>query len=220
VIKGISLVYRLFRYSPDGEDNANMIARVVTYFNGKSKFNQMCKWAETPVGKRYLAGERIIDNIEDFRERDNDTLGRKYLEFMDKFYFGKLADLIVLPDRVKADLLEEKYALFIMDTNDFLHVILGYPQTPFGELMRIKVFKKYEGRGWAVVDFVGRLWAMSKGLKEARRYHELAQEARWMRKFSINYVYEDWFEMLGWHINKVRKNLSTKSTPLYNYNDL
>jgi hypothetical protein len=61
---------------------------------------------------------------------------------------------------------------------------------------------------------------MSKGLKEARRYHELAQEARWMRKFSINYVYEDWFEMLGWHINKVRKNLSTKSTTLYNYNDL
>jgi|TARA_R110000851_G_scaffold226461_2_gene379137 ubiquinone biosynthesis protein Coq4 len=218
MFRSISLLYELFKYNPKDKDNANLIAKVVVHFNGLSLEKQMYTWAKTPTGRRYLAGERINDNIEEFRKRDVNTLGRKYLEFMDRFYFDKLADMIDLKNHgITGSNIEQKYGLFIMDVHDFLHVITKYPPDPFGELMRIKVFKKYEGRGWAVVDFVGRLWAISRGPKEAWRYHQLAREARQMRKFSKNYMFEDWFEMLGWHVNKVRKNLSTKSTTLYDY---
>ena len=31
--------------------------------------------------------------------------------------------------------------------------------------MRIKVYKKYEGRGWAIVDYMGWLWYNTKFIK-------------------------------------------------------
>jgi len=221
MFRSIQLISQLIRYKPNQPDNADLIAKVVLHFTGNSIDHQIELWSKTDTGQRYLAGERIIDNIESFRNRDENTLGHQYLLFMDKFYFDKLGEILDLNKNGKVgNDIKQKYGLFIMDCHDFLHVITGYPPTPHGELMRIKIYKQYEGRGWGVVDTVGKLWAYSKGIKEAKRYRELAQEARQTRKLVTNYIFEDWFEMLGWHINKVRKNLSTKSTTLYDYKNL
>jgi len=221
MFRSIQLLSQLIRYKPNQPDNADLIAKVVLHFTGTSIDHQIELWSKTDTGQRYLAGERIIDNIESFRTRDENTLGHQYLQFMDKYYFDKLGSMLDLNKNGKVgNNTKQKYGLFIMDCHDFLHVITGYPPTPHGELMRIKIYKQYEGRGWAVVDAVGKLWAYSKGIKEAKRYRELAQEARQTRKLVTNYIFEDWFEMLGWHVNKVRKNLSTKSTTLYDYKSL
>ena len=218
MFRSFSLLWQLLNYKPNQPDNADLIAKVVLHFTGNSIDNQIELWSKTDTGQRYLAGERIIDNIESFRTRDTNTLGHRYLQFMDKFYFDKLGEKLDLNKNGKVgDNVKQKYGLFIMDCHDFLHVITGYPPTPYGELMRTKIYKQYEGRGWAVVDMVGKVWAHSKGIKEARRYRELAREARQTRKLAQNYIFENWFEMLGWHINKVRKNLSTNSTILHNY---
>lgn len=221
MFRSIQLISQLLKYKPNQPNNADLIAKGVLHFTGDSIDTQIELWSKTDTGQRYLAGERIIDNIESFRNRDENTLGHQYLLFMDKFYFDKLGEILDLNKngKVGGDI-KQKYGLFIMDCHDFLHVITGYPPTSLGELMRIKIYKQYEGRGWAMIDWLGKIWIYSKGIKEAKRYRELAREARITRKLAKTYILEDWFEMLGWHINKVRKNLSTKSTILYDYKNL
>ena len=83
--------------------------------------------------------------------------------------------------------------------------------------MRIKVYKKYEGRGWAIGDYMGWLWYHTKLIKEVKKYKKLAREAEETSRFVKNYILEDWFKLLGTHINKVRQNLSTNSSILHNW---
>ena len=81
MLRKLRLLWRQFNYVEGKPGNADQAAQTIWEFNGKSKDQQMRVWAATPTGKRYLAGERIIDNIESFRDRDPATLGAKYLEF-------------------------------------------------------------------------------------------------------------------------------------------
>jgi ubiquinone biosynthesis protein Coq4 len=218
MFKGLSLLLQLLRYESGKKDNADLIAKIVLHFTGRSQDKQIYAWAETTTGQRYLAGESILDNINSFRDRDENTLGHKYLKFMDKYYFDALRDCLDLDKNGNTgNDVKKAYGRFIMDTHDFLHVITGYPPDTFGELMRIKIYKKYEGRGWAVVDWISPLWVLTGNITGVKRYLKLAREARQIRKTAKNYMEENWFEMLGWHINKVRKNLSTNSTILHNY---
>lgn len=211
------LLLDLWKYEQGKPGNADMAVQVIYHFNGKSKQNQMRVWAATPTGKRYLAGERILDDIESFRERDPNTLGAKYLEFRDKYRFGEVRDELPSMQDKYPDELEAAYGLFMQDAHDFTHVITGYPPDTLGELMRIKVYKKYEGRGWAIVDYMGWLWYHTKLIKEVKKYKKLAREAEETSRFVKNYILEDWFKLLGTHINKVRQNLSTNSSILHNW---
>ena len=54
----------------------------------------------------------------------------------------------------------------------------------------------------------------TRNIKEVKRYRELVHEARQTRKFAKDYRFEDWFEMLGWYINKVRTSTKSKLTQL------
>lgn len=218
MFRSLDLLWQLFRYNPGKPDNADLIAKVVIHFTGNSLDNQIELWSKTETGQRYLRGERIIDDIESFRDRDENTLGHQYLQFMDKFYFNKLSDNLDLQEHGKTGgVVKQAYGLFIIDCHDFMHVVTGYPPTPFGELMRIKICKQFEGRGWGVVDTMGYILYHTRNIKEVKRYRELAHEARQTRKFAKDYRFEDWFGMLGWHINKVRKNLSTNSTTILDW---
>ena len=87
MFRSIQLISQLIRYKPNQPDNADLIAKVVLHFTGNSIDHQIELWSKTDTGQRYLAGERIIDNIESFRNRDENTSRViKYLLFMDKFY--------------------------------------------------------------------------------------------------------------------------------------
>ena len=211
------LLLDLYKYEPNKPGNADVAAKVIYEFNGKSKHPQMYAWCETPTGIRYMAGERILDNIESFRDRDPDTLGAKYLKFRDKYKFGEVKDeLTSLPNKYTNNI-EEAYGLFIADVHDFTHVITAYPPDTLGELMRIKVYKQYEGRGWSVVDLIGWLLFHTRRRKEMREYKMLTQEANETARFAKNYIFADWFSLIGTHINKVRQNLNTNSSILHNW---
>ena len=76
MFRSLDLLWQLFRYNPGKPDNADLIAKVVIHFTGNSLDNQIELWSKTETGQRYLRGERIIDNIESFRDRDKNTLGQ------------------------------------------------------------------------------------------------------------------------------------------------
>ena len=54
---------------------------------------------------------------------------------------------------------------------------------------------------------MGWLWYHTKLIKEVKKYKKLAREAEETSRFVKNYILEDWFKLLGTHINKVRQNL-------------
>jgi len=217
MLRKLKLLWRQFNYVEGRPGNADLAAQTIWEFNGKSKDNQMRVWAATATGRRYLAGERIIDNIESFRDRDPNTLGAKYLEFIDKHNFGKVYDEIPSIHGKYPSEIHKAYGTFMADAHDFTHVITGYPPDTLGELMRIKVYKQYEGRGWGVLDSLGWLKTRFYPTQERTWYDKCAQEANETARFAKNYILEDWFKLLGTHINKVRQNLNTNSTIYHNW---
>ena len=82
MFRSLDLLWQLFRYNPGKPDNADLIAKVVIHFTGNSLDNQIELWSKTETGQRYLRGERIIDNIESFRGRDENTLGELFTFFI------------------------------------------------------------------------------------------------------------------------------------------
>ena len=217
MLRKLKLLWRQFNYVEGRPGNAALAAQTVYEFNGNSIDQQMRVWAATATGRRYLAGERILDNIESFRDRDPNTLGAKYLEFIDKYNFGEVnSDISIIHGRYKNEI-EKAYGTFMADTHDFTHVITGYPPDTLGELMRIRVYKQYEGKGWNVLDRLGWLKTRFYPTQERTWYDKCAQEANETARFAKNYILEDWFKLLGTHIKKVRQNLNTNSTIYHNW---
>ena len=106
---------------------------------------------------------------------------------------------------------------FISDIHDFTHVLSGYPPDPVGELLRIEYGKDFEGNGWKVLSRVGKMRIFFNGIKEWYSCRPLYKEARQMGKMSKNYIFADWFNILGEDINKVRENLNTHPTTKYHW---
>ena len=203
-----------------GNYDTNFIAEFIGYFNGHSIDNTVALWAKTPTGKRYLAGESIFDDISKYQNADSNTFIKEYFSFMEKYYFEKLRDALKIEENVKfqeRDELGKAFGRFMVDTHDFTHVLTGYPPDPFGELLRIEYGKDFEGNGWRVLSRVGKMRILGNGIREWFACRPTYKEARQMGKMSNNYIFADWFNILGQDINEVRKNLNTLPTTKYHW---
>ena len=213
----LRLLKELWFYEEGAKGNTDLAGQIVYEFAGKDREQIIKDWCKTPTGQRYLAGERIIDNIERFKDRDPNTLGAKYLQFLEKYEFTEVKDQLPTTQARYDNPEVTAYGAFVTDMHDFTHVITGYPPDTFGELMRIRVYRQYEGRGWAVLYWNGWLKAQFRKSSERKYFNLAVREARRTEKMAKNYIFEDMFSMLGWHINKVRKNLNTPASKFWNW---
>jgi len=213
----LRLLKELWFYEEGAKGNTDLAGQIVYEFAGKDREQIIKDWCKTPTGQRYLAGERIIDNIERFKDRDPNTLGAKYLQFLEKYDFTEVKDQLPTTQARYDNPEVTAYGAFVTDMHDFTHVITGYPPDTFGELMRIRVYRQYEGRGWAVLYWNGWLKAQFRKSSERKYFNLAVREARQTEKMAKNYIFEDMFSMLGWHINKVRKNLNTPASKFWNW---
>ena len=203
-----------------GNYDTTFIAEFIGYFNGHSIDKTVALWAETPTGKRYLAGESIHDHIHEYKNAHSNTFIKEYISFMEKYYFTKLRDELKIEESVKFNErndLGKAFGRFMVDVHDFTHVLTGYGADPLGELLRIEYGKNFEGNGWKVLSRVGKTRIWIDGIKEGFSYRPLFKEARQMGKMSDNYIFADWFSILGQDINEVRKNLNTLPTTKYHW---
>ena len=215
MFKDIFLILKLFsiQFKAGNYDTA-FLASFIRHFNKNSLDQTMRVWAVTHTGKRYLEGDSIVTDVLQYRNTQN-TLASEYFEFIDKYYYGKLSDLV--PTRNEDPKLDEAFRKFISDIHDFTHVLSGYPPDPVGELLRIEYGKDFEGNGWKVLSRVGKMRIFFNGIKEWYSCRPLYKAARQMGKMSKNYIFADWFNILGEDINKVRENLNTHPTTKYHW---
>ena len=216
----LRLLKKLWFYEEGAEGNTDLAGQIVFEFASKKQDQIIKDWCKTPTGQRYLAGERIIDNIERFKDRDPNTLGAKYLQFLEKYQYTAVKDQLPTTQARYNNPEVTAYGAFVTDMHDFTHVITGYPPDTFGELMRIRVYRQYEGRGWAVLYWNGWLKAQFIKSQERKYFNAAVREARRTEKMAKNYIFEDMFSMLGWHINKVRENLNTPANKFWNWENL
>ena len=203
-----------------GNYDTSFIAEFIGYFNGTSLQNTVARWAATPTGKRYLAGESIFDDFNKYQDADSNTFAKQYISFMEKYYFEKLRDALKIEENVKfqeRDDLGKAFGRFMVDTHDFTHVLTGYPPDPFGELLRIEYGKDFEGNGWKVLSRVGKMRILLNGIREWFSCRPTYKEARQMGKMSKNYIFADWFNILGQDINECSKNINTLPTTKYHW---
>ena len=213
----LRLLKKLWFYEEGAKGNTDLAGQIVYEFASKKQDKIIKDWCKTPTGQRYLAGERIIDNIERFKDRDPNTLGAKYLQFLEKYQYTEVKDQLPTTQARYNNPEIKAYGAFVTDMHDFTHVITGYPPDTFGELMRLRVYRQYEGRGWAVLYWNGWLKAQFIKSQERKYFNAAVREARQTEKMAKNYIFEDMFSMLGWHINKVRKNLNTPASKFWNW---
>ena len=83
----LRLLKNLWFFEEGAKGNADLAGQIVFEFSESSREQVIKDWAKTPTGLRYLAGERLTDNIERFKDRDPNTLGAKYLQFLEKYDF-------------------------------------------------------------------------------------------------------------------------------------
>ena len=203
-----------------GNYDTAFIAEFISYFNGHTIDNTVAAWSKTSTGRRYLAGESIFDNISKYKDADSNTFIKEYFSFRDKYYFGKLSDHLEIDKNVRfqeRDDLGRAFGRFMVDCHDFTHVLTGYGTDPLGELLRIEYGKNFEGRGWRVLSRIGKIRIFLNGTKEWFSCLPLYKEARQMGKMSNNYIFADWFNILGQDINEVRENLNTLPTTKYHW---
>mgnify|MGYP001080731355 CR=1 FL=1 len=203
-----------------GNYDTNFVAEFIGYFNGHSIDTTAAAWAKTSTGRRYLAGESIFDNLSKYKDADSNTFIKEYFSFREKYYFEKLSDHLKIDENIKfqeRDALGRAFGRFMVDVHDFTHVLTGYPPDPLGELLRIEYGKNFEGRGWRVLSRLGKIRIFLNGIKEWFSCLPLYKEARQMGKISNNYIFADWFNILGQDINEVRKNLNTFPTTKYHW---
>ena len=217
----ISFILRLVKIQmKPGNYDTNFIAEFIGYFNGHSIDNTAATWAKTSTGRRYLAGESIFDNLSKYKDADSNTFIKEYFSFREKYYFEKLSDHLKIDENIKfqeRDELGKAFGRFMVDVHDFTHVLTGYGADPLGELLRIEYGKNFEGNGWKVLSRVGKTRIWIDGITKAFAYLPLFKEARQMGKMSNNYIFADWFSILGQDINEVRENLNTLPTTKYHW---
>ena len=206
-------------------DNMKTIVSTITFFTQQSHDKVINEWAKTETGQRYLAGERITDKLYKYKDSDPDCFGKVYLEFIKKYKFDQLNKYVnfeEMPETAKAGSPggpKEAFGKFVVDCHDFTHVLSGYAPSSFGEVLRIEYFTDYESRGWKVIRHLAKVKIFLRSPKEYFEKRKLFREARELGRAAENYTFWPWFDILGWHINKVRKNFNTHATTLYHYKD-
>lgn len=190
-------------------------AKFILATNGKSLDNTIELWAKTEVGKRYINGDRITHYVYKYMHSDPSTFATQYLAFHKHYGIDKIKNYYP-ESSTKSH--SKAFSAFISDTHDFLHVVTGYPTDAVGELARIRVFYGMEGRGWQLIHWIMRIRFMfGWWRKERKLYFDLQKEATEQSKVVHNYMFMPWFDMLGWHINKVRKNFNTHETTIHHW---
>ena len=182
-------------------------------FNGNSPDKPIPQWASTGQGFRYINGERL-------------PLLKKYPKNSVGWHLNKMQ---LDPKYADFDFLQSKkytnpqkaFSNWIVDTHDIGHIVSGYGDDGFGELLRVE----YEiggtyMQGWKVISlmFQAKVFLLNPMLYFKLR--PMIKEASQRGKQSYPYVLVDWFEYLDQPLDFVRERiLYLKPTTMYKYRD-
>lgn len=152
---------RMQRLIADKEDT-EQVFHIIQALNGDNVLRDLERFAASEEGRKRLAERRylppLLDDHERIRRLPDGTVGRAYLDFMERE--GLTAQGLVEEsnkhERARFDDTVEWYGNRLRDVHDMMHVLTGYGRDALGEACVLGfTWGQHGGRGVLFISFMG-----------------------------------------------------------------
>ena len=203
----------------DPEDTKQVFT-IMRALTGKSFYKQYLRFRNMETGNRILKEKTdLIDtltNREALRQLPEGTLGKTYIDFMEreKITAEGLAEVSEdsMTDFTDMDL--KRYATRSRDMHDLWHVVTGYGRDGLGEVCVVAFsYAQTKSLGFAAIALMGaydftRKYPGNRIFRAAWQAYRTGRKADW-------FLGQDWENLLTLPIEEVRKKLNVRTPDIY-----
>ncbi len=202
-------------------DDTTHVFRIIEALKGDTNALNVARMKESAMGRQILDERRsllpILSDRERLRALPEGTLGRVYLDFMERE--GLSADGLAQAsidggDGAPIDPELTTFGNWARDSHDLWHVLTGYGRDPLGELCLLGVlYSQIKSRGTAFIALLGMSQATYEypGAPVFRAVAEgfrIGRQAEWM-------IAQDWEALVAEPFEEVRSKLGLERPVLY-----
>lgn len=207
----------------EDKDDTEQVFHIIEALNGGSTRKDFQRFMASENGPRLLAQRSFLPDILDdhapLKELPEGTVGRAYVEFMERE--GLTAHGLVeesLANRKAHEQYDDDllwYANRLRDTHDMYHVLTGYGRDALGEDALLGyTHGQHGGLGVSFIAFMGNR-QIAKQAPKAARVREVLAEGRRNGKAAKRIIEQDIIALLDQPIDAVRKRLNIAKPVLY-----
>lgn len=205
------------------KEDTEQVFHIIEALNGGSTRKDFLRFMASENGPRLLAQRAFLPDILDdhapLKALPNGTVGRTYVEFMERE--GLTAHGLVeesLSNRAAHEQYDDDllwYANRLRDTHDMYHVLTGYGRDALGEDALLGyTHSQHGGLGVSFIAFMGNR-QIAKQAPKAARVKDVLAEGRRNGKAAKRIIEQDIVSLLDQPIDAVRKRLNIAEPVLY-----
>lgn len=207
----------------EDKEDTEQVFHIIEALNGDSTRKDFQRFMASENGPRLLAQRSFLPDILDdhapLKELPEGTVGRAYVEFMERE--GLTAHGLVeesLANRKAHEQYDDDllwYANRLRDTHDMYHVLTGYGRDALGEDALLGyTHGQHGGLGVSFIAFMGNR-QIAKQAPKAARVREVLAEGRRNGKAAKRIIEQDIIALLDQPIDAVRERLNIAKPVLY-----
>jgi len=188
------------------KSDTNSIAKIVFAFNGNCLDKTIDKWTETPMGQRYMNGERLCDLFPEGKNMPKKSLGYVHYEYLN---YDKMDELKVrVPINKNLITKDKAFADWSVDCHDIMHILTGYGSDGLGELLRAEyeISQNYM-QGWRLILTAFKLKMFFINPLMLYRIRHIIREPKIRAKNSNNFLFQNWFDLLEEDVDWIRARI-------------
>ncbi len=207
------VAFRALRALINDNDDTTQVFKITDALRGNSDKRNTKRMKQSEIGRKILSERRSLIHVLSDRERlrtlPDGTLGRAYLEFMERE--GLSADGLAAAaeegyQHAKSDPEIATYSNWVRDSHDLWHVLTGYGRDPLGELALLGVlYSQARNPGTAFIALlalpkIAKAYPGAPAIRTVLQGFRTGLRAEWL-------IAQDWEDLLTRPIDKVRAEL-------------
>ncbi len=205
------------------KEDTEQVFHIIEALNGDSALKDFDRFLSTPEGRSRLKKRDylppILDNHEPLLALPKGSVGRTYVEFMEREGLSA-AGLVAESERRSAawreiddDLLW--YGNLLRDTHDMMHILTGYGRDALGEAALLGfTHSQHGGLGISFIAFMGGR-QLAKAAPRDARIQDVIREGRRNGKLARRIIEQDIEALLPRQLEEVRRELNINEPVAY-----
>ena len=205
------------------KEDTEQVFEIIEALNGRATYRDFERFMATPAGQAEYAKRihlpPILDNHEPLHELPEGSVGRTYVEFMEREGLSA-AGLVAESERRPGKLRGHKddllwYGNRLRDTHDMYHILTGYGRDALGEASLLGfTHSQHGGLGVSFICFMGGHQIAKHAPREAD-IPSVIKEGRRNGKIAKRLIEQDIIAILPRPLDEVREELNIKPPLAY-----
>ena len=205
------------------KEDTEQVFEIIEALNGRATYRDFERFMATPAGQSEYAKRihlpPILDNHEPLHELPEGSVGRTYVEFMEREGLSA-AGLVAESERRPGKLRGHKddllwYGNRLRDTHDMYHILTGYGRDALGEASLLGfTHSQHGGLGVSFICFMGGRQIAKHAPREAD-IPSVIKEGRRNGKIAKRLIEQDIIAILPRPLDEVREELNIKQPLAY-----